>query len=125
MSTDAPGQDEGKKGQEGLDWFWVITSPVTAFRDQMLVLELDGVHEFVPVFSRRAEAEAVLKRLGASGRAVQAMHQEDIRRFAKEKGLGVRTVSGEGRIGEAWGAAGAAEGEGAGHSGPSGPGGAG
>jgi hypothetical protein len=85
-----------------VDWFWVLSTPITIHRDKMLVLELESQYEFVPVFSTREEASGVLARLGGQEYVVQAMHVDDIRKFALSMGLRVHTVNGEGRIVKVW-----------------------
>jgi hypothetical protein len=91
-----------KKGEEGVDWFWVITSPITIFRDKMLVLEVDGLG-LTPVFTTRAAGEAFLKRLDTTDwHEVQAMHVKDIRDFKAAERLDVVTLDGEGKVLGVW-----------------------
>jgi hypothetical protein len=91
-----------KKGVEGVDWFWVITSPITIFRDKMLVLEVDGL-SLTPTFRTREAGAAFLKRLDSKEwHEVQAMHVQDIMDFKTLERLAVVTLDGEGKVLEVW-----------------------
>ncbi|MDR2198421.1 MAG: hypothetical protein LBR53_03000 [Deltaproteobacteria bacterium] len=91
-----------ERGREGVDWFWVLTTPVTIHRDKMLVLELESQYEFVPVFRSKAEAAAVLSKMADKNYVIQAMHRGDLRDFAASGRLRVHTVNGEGRVVGVW-----------------------
>jgi hypothetical protein len=100
LTSETPEGD--KKGQEGVDWFWVLTSPITIFRDKMLILEVDGVN-VTPVFAVREEGESFLERVNPTEwHVVQAMHVTDIRKFAVNERLGIITLDGEGKILQVW-----------------------
>lgn len=89
---------------EARKWLYVLTTPVTIHRDQMLILESDG-EEFLPAFLDRDSAELFLERLGdpGGGYAVQAMHLIDVRKLASDRGLPVIALSGEGGVLSGWG----------------------
>jgi hypothetical protein len=93
---------KGKAGPPPGGWWWVLTTPVTERRDNMLVLEVEGGRGFVPVFASRGEAERVLSRLAAQSFRAQAMHEEDVKKFAASGSFGVRVVDGEGRVAAVW-----------------------
>ncbi|MDR2456831.1 MAG: hypothetical protein LBE49_09605 [Deltaproteobacteria bacterium] len=94
-------------------WLYVLTKPVTAHRDQMMVLESGG-QDFMPAFWNQEDAESFLARLGseeAAEFAVQAMHLLDLRKLAEDKAMGFVILDGEGGVLSGWspGSSGAAE----------------
>jgi hypothetical protein len=94
--------EELVKGQEGVDWFWVLTSKITIFRDKMLILDIDET-TVAPVFKSRKEALDFLARLDPQEKHMaQAMHVLDIKQFAQTELLGIVTLDGDGRILEVW-----------------------
>ena len=85
-------------------WLFVLTTPVTVHRDQMLVMEADGV-DFMPAFLDRGSAETFRELLGPPASldfVVKAMHLTDVRRLAAERGAFLKTLDGRGRILEIW-----------------------
>lgn len=97
-----PGWDMAEPGIEkakaGVDWFFVLTAPITAVRDKMMVLEAEGM-SILPAFTGKGEGEAFLKRLAPpEPYAVQAMHLVDIGEFAESHGTSAVLMDGEGRL---------------------------
>ncbi|MDR2611334.1 MAG: hypothetical protein LBG06_00295 [Deltaproteobacteria bacterium] len=86
------------KAEAGVDWFFVLTAPVTRLRDKMMILEADGL-SFAPAFRARADGEAFLARLAPPEEySVQAMHVLDIREFAGSEKLAALVLDAGGRI---------------------------
>ena len=104
MTEDANISEGGspEKGREGIDWFWLLAAPVTVHRDKMLVVELESQYEFMPVFISKDDAGEVLAKLQDQNYAIQAMHEQAIRRLAASKNLKIHPVNGEGRIVKIW-----------------------
>jgi hypothetical protein len=85
-------------------WLYVLTRPVTAHRDQMMVLESGG-QDFMPAFWNREDADLFLGRLDAQEAGeflIQAMHLLDLRKLAEEKAMGFVILDGEGTIVSGW-----------------------
>ncbi|MDR1164477.1 MAG: hypothetical protein LBO66_01145 [Deltaproteobacteria bacterium] len=89
------------KGEAGVDWFYVLTRPITQNRDTLLVLEI-GEESVAPVFVSREDALGLRGLMGDDRFVAQAMHKLDIAKFASQNSLTVKTVSGGGRILADW-----------------------
>jgi hypothetical protein len=98
-----PQAPEGEEHPQARTWLWVITYPVTVNRDNMLILETDGV-EYIPIFLDREQAETFLEKIGGQDDhyQVQAMHLFDARKFAREKALDLVTLTGTGQVLGSW-----------------------
>ncbi|MDR3153282.1 MAG: hypothetical protein LBW85_03190 [Deltaproteobacteria bacterium] len=96
--AEEPALEGPLKAEAGVDWFFVLTAPVTKFRDKMMLLEADGV-SFAPVFREKAAGEAFLRRLAPPEEySVQAMHRLDIEELAASQRAEALVLDGEGRI---------------------------
>jgi hypothetical protein len=91
-------EQEFEKAQAGVDWFYVLTAPITKTRDKMMVLEIQGM-DIAPAFASKDEGKAFLKRLAPpDDYAVQAMHIQDIREFMGAQKAAAALLDGEGRF---------------------------
>ncbi|MDR2350626.1 MAG: hypothetical protein LBF41_08435 [Deltaproteobacteria bacterium] len=96
------GEEGEVPGRPGVDWFWVLVSPITVSRDKMLVLEVDG-EDVAPVFKNKEDGESFAEKVNPPDpHRAQAMHADDIRDFARLEALRVVTCDGEGTIEEVW-----------------------
>ncbi|MDR3203606.1 MAG: hypothetical protein LBV23_02505 [Deltaproteobacteria bacterium] len=79
-------------------WLWVLTFPITDFRDSMLVLNV-GEGDFIPVFATHEHADGFLEKLGEVDKPyiVQAMHLIDVQKFAKESNLPLVFLDSQGK----------------------------
>jgi hypothetical protein len=110
--------EEGvEKAEAGVDWFFVLTAPVTSLRDKTMILDVQGM-SVVPAFASREEGVAFLGRLAPPEEyAVQAMHLQDIREFMESQGTAAVLLDGEGRLVRALAGDPVPDGEGGGGSG--------
>jgi hypothetical protein len=91
-------RDGAVEARAGVDWFFVLTAPVTSLRDKMMVLEVQGM-SVAPAFASRDEGAAFLGRLAPPEEyTVQAMHLLDIRDLVAAQDTAFVLMDGEGRF---------------------------
>jgi len=89
-----------------LEWFWVLTTPITKNRDSILVVEMKekdsgDIRRIVPLFAAKEDAEHIKDRLcqdKSRTYAPQAMRLSDIGNFAAKNETELMLLDAEGGI---------------------------